>query len=239
MRTAKNLQQSRKAFLEELDGPAPDPIVMRLQSRVLEAIARGYPLDEILNEICFLVETIRKDGYCSILILDGERKALHPGVGPSLPEAALRALDGLPAANNSGSCGTAAFTGKLQIVEDTATDPRWAAPSLKSFAQQYSIQSCWSSPFFSSQGETLGTFAISLVKHASPSPLDLALIETSANLASIAVERARLVSELDAAHARLRSLLSGEPGARAFDDAKEDAMKKLSAARDILDRLSI
>lgn len=239
MRTMEPLQQSRTAFLEQLDAPAPDTAVMQIQSRVLEAIARGYPLDDVLSEICFLVETARRGGLCSILLLDAERKALHPGVGPSLPAAVLSALEGLPAANNSGSCGTAAFTGKLQVVEDTQTDPRWAAPAMKSLAQQYGVKSCWSIPFFAGNGETLGTFAISQVENACPSEGDLSLLKTAAHLASIAVERARMEAELKATHARLRGILGGNGGAsgHAIEDARQDAMKKLSAAREILDRL--
>ena len=102
MRTMEPLQQSRTAFLEQLDAPAPDTAVMQIQSRVLEAIARGYPLDDVLSEICFLVETARRGGLCSILLLDAERKALHPGVGPSLPAAVLSALDETLRFNNFG-----------------------------------------------------------------------------------------------------------------------------------------
>ena len=200
----ESLQNTRQEFVKQLHTPTHEPAVMRIQSRVLEAVARGYKLDEVLNELCFLVETARAEGLCSILILDHEGKALHPGVGPSLPPGALAALDGLPSADNSGSCGTAAFTGRLALVEDTSTDPRWAAEPLQQFAKGFGVKACWSSPFFNKEGETLGTFAISLTENALPSDADLALLKTAANLASIAVERAQLEAELAEAHASRR-----------------------------------
>ena len=233
------LQQSREAFVAQLSEPAPPAAVMRIQSRVLEAIARGYSLDEVLNELCFLIEAARAEGLCSILILNDKERALHPGVGPSLPPGALRDLDGLPAADNSGSCGTAAFTGCMAIVEDTSTDPRWAAEPLQQFAQGFGVKACWSSPFFNKEGETLGTFAISLTKQATPSQVDLELLQTAAHLASIAVERARMEEELKAAHAKLRSVLGPDKGseAREADENVASAMRKLAEVRTILARL--
>ena len=92
MTTLQPLQETRSGFVEGLDAPAPSPSVMRIQSRVLEAIARGYSLDDVLSELCFLVEAARKEGLCSILILDGEGAALHPGVG--IGDAALSCNSG-------------------------------------------------------------------------------------------------------------------------------------------------
>ncbi len=239
MATLAPLQSTRAAFLDQLDAPPPSPEVMRMQGRVLEAVARGYPLDDVLTELCYLVEAIKKVGLCSVLLLDRDRQSLHPGVGPSFPPGALRDVDGLPAANNSASCGTAAFTGEMVLVEDTASDPRWAAAPLQQFAQHYGVKACWSSPFFGKDGEVLGTFAISSLQNAKPSPQDVELLATAANLASIAVDRAKMEEQLEAAHAKLRSLLgAGEGQADALGDAKASALDKLAQARAILDRLA-
>ena len=45
---------------------------------------------------------------------------------PGIPEETRKCFDGLAMSPNSGSCGTAAYTGEMVIVEDTLTDPRWA-----------------------------------------------------------------------------------------------------------------
>jgi len=49
------------------------------QREVLERIASGAPLAEILEGIVRLVERQAEGMYCSILLLDGERRRIRHG----------------------------------------------------------------------------------------------------------------------------------------------------------------
>jgi hypothetical protein len=189
--------------------------ILSLQCSVLNMIARGKPLPDVLERICLLVERNSGHGLCSLMLLEPGGCTLRVGAAPSLPAAAVEALNGLPVANLSGSCGTAAFTGAMVVVADTASDPRWSAPELQSFASQFGVKACWSAPFFSREQAVLGTFAISHLQTCDPETADVSLLETAADLAGIAVEASqtdealrRALDELREANDRLRDELA-------------------------------
>jgi signal transduction histidine kinase len=158
-----------------------------LQRDILAMIAAGKPLSEVLEGLCYLIEKQSPQALCSILLMDPLGNVLRTGAGPSLPQAYAAALDGLTVDNCAGSCGTAAFRRQPVIVEDVATDPLWQP--FRQLALTHHIRACWSTPFFSSRGSVLGTFAISHTHPCEPTPFHLELMEVAAYLATIAVER--------------------------------------------------
>jgi PAS domain S-box-containing protein len=105
-----------------------------------------------------------------------------------------------------GSCGTAAFTGQRVIVADIATHPYWAP--FKELAARAGLGACWSQPIFSSSGRVLGTFAIYHPDIHSPGEADLALIEQSARMASVAIERNRIEAALADSNAYNKTLFA-------------------------------
>jgi GAF domain-containing protein len=119
-------------------------------------IAKRDSLNEILDNLCRLVEAQAGDVLASILLLDGNR--LRHGGSPSLPKAFTDAINGAVIGPSAGSCGTAAYRGQPVIVEDIATDPLWA--DYRDLALSHSLCACWSTPVFSSQGKVVATFAM-------------------------------------------------------------------------------
>lgn len=167
---------------------------LKVQSRVLELIAKEADLSAILNTICHLLEQLVSGAYCSILLLDQHTCQLRAGAAPSLHPAFAAAVDGLVIGEGAGSCGTAAYRGEAVFVTDINTDPLWA--SFRDLALSYGIQACWSIPFFSQQGEVLGTFALSHRVPCRPTATHLNLMKTVAHLASIAVTSDRSRQQL-------------------------------------------
>lgn len=177
------------------------------RSQVLELITRGELLSEVLKEIVLGVEGENPDMLCSILLLDDEGKHLLIGAGPSLPDFYNDAIHGMEIGLGAGSCGTSAFTGKRVIVDNTQTHPYWVA--FKALALNAELMSCWSEPIFSSKGKILGTFAIYHHFPHQPTEVDMSLIEQSACLASIAIEKTQANIALKLSDEQMKRALAG------------------------------
>ena len=181
-------------------------------SRILEMIAAGAPLPEILENLVTLMESQLFGVWGSILLLDDDGVHLRHGAAPSLPMAYTQAIDGAEIGPVAGSCGTAAFFGKTVIVEDIATDPLWA--DYKEVALPFGLRSCWSTPIFSPDGKVLGTFAMYTGSVAAPGDRERSLIRDTTRIASIAIERYR--SEAQIRYIAHHDSLTGLPNRRDF-----------------------
>lgn len=159
------------------------------RSRVLEMLAEGSSLPQTLAAIVTGIEQLHPGMLCSILLLDVEGRRLGNCVAPSLPDFYNAAINGVEIGVGVGSCGTAAFTGERVIVKDIATHPYWAA--FKDLAARAGLGACWSQPIRSASRQILGTFAIYHHQSNEPTDADITLIEQSARLASIAIERSK------------------------------------------------
>ena len=159
----------------------------RFRSHTLERLAANETLAALLETIVRGVEQLHPDMLCSIVLLDGAGRHLGKGVAPSLPDFYSAALEGIEIGIGVGSCGTAAFTGERVIVTDIATHPYWAP--YKELAASARLSACWSQPIRGASGRVLGTFAIYHRAPHTPAQADIDLIEQTANLTSIAIER--------------------------------------------------
>ncbi len=171
-----------------------DQRVLTTQNRILELIATGRPFQDILDSLCLLIEEQSTSAVCSILLIDKDNARLRSGAGPSAPQEYMDILDGLNIGKCAGSCGTAAFLGKPVIVADVEHDPLWK--DFQEVASRFNIKACWSTPFFSSTGAVLGTFAISHAYPCAPSSFDERLLQTASYLAGIATESHLFAGEL-------------------------------------------
>jgi PAS domain S-box-containing protein len=154
------------------------------EKRILEMVARGDSLAQILDSLCLLVEEQDPDVLASILLVEGDR--LRYGGAPSLPKAYRDSTDGIVIGPRSGSWATAAFPGEQITVSDIATDPLWA--DYRDAALPHSLRTCWSRPVFSSEGKVIATFAMYYREARSPSPRDKEIIEQISQLAGVAIQ---------------------------------------------------
>jgi len=124
------------------------------------------------------------------MLLDEEhRRYLSVASGPSLPPAYLQAIDRLEIGPEVGACGSAAFRNETIVIDNIATDYRFAAA--RDFVLSHGLSSCWSQPIRDSRNTVLGTFAIYRRKVASPRPEELRMTRVAAQLAGNAIERIR------------------------------------------------
>ena len=200
----------------------------QVHNRVLELLSRGASLDEILLAIVESVETEYPKMMCSILLLDNDGKHLYPGASRSLPDFYNEAINGIEVGMGAGSCGTAAFTGERVIVEDIATHPYWI-PYLE-LATRAGLGACWAQPIYGAANKVLGTFAIYHHDRHAPEANDIRLIEASANLAAIAIERyhaAEALRQSEEKHRRLAhyDVLTGLPTRVLFSDRLKQSIR--------------
>ena len=160
------------------------------RARVLELLAQGAPLPDILEAIIRDVETGNPEVRCSIMLLDAAGQRLMTGAAPSLPQDYSSLVDGLVIGPTAGSCGTAAYTRQRCIAENIQTHPFWNA-EFRAAAAKARLAACWSEPIRSANGSILGSFAIYHARPRKPGASDLQLLAQGAHLAAIAIDRSR------------------------------------------------
>jgi PAS domain S-box-containing protein len=171
------------------------------EKRILEMVAKGDSLSQILTCLCQLMEEQTNGVLASVLLLEGNR--LRHGAAPSLPKIYTDAIDGAAIGPSSGSFGTAAYNGQQVIVDDIATDPLWA--DYRDAALPHGLRACWSTPIFSSRGKVIATFAMYYREPRSPTLRDQQIIGQITHLAGIAIERDRAEEALRASEQLARS----------------------------------
>jgi PAS domain S-box-containing protein len=193
-------KQAEQAARESAD-------LLRGQNHVLEAIARGEPVQRTLDSLLRLIEAQCPGLLCSILMLDPDGLHVRHGAAPSLPQAFIDGIDGQCIGPFAGSCGTAAYRGEPVIVEDIASDPLWDA--YREAALEYGLRACWSTPIFNEERRVLGTFALYFRHPGRPDQRHWKLIELATSTAAIAIIKYRETQALRASEQRLRLAVTG------------------------------
>src|SRR6267143_2025056 len=157
------------------------------QGRILEMIVTSAPLADILTRIVLLMEAQADGLRCSIQLLSNDGKRVRHVAAPNLPQAYVKAVDGLPIGPRVGSCGTAMYLKRPVVVTDVLTDPLWA--DYRDLAKSCGLQACWSTPIISSHGDVLGSFAMYRQEPRGPSAEETRLTDAATQIASIAIER--------------------------------------------------
>lgn len=166
------------------------------ERRALELVAAGAELEDVLAVIASVIEELAPETLASVHVLDRTGTRLVRGAAPSLPETLIRGLDGTEIGPTAGPCGVAVFRRDPVFVTDLETDPRWAAH--RGLARTCGLRACWAMPILANDGRVLGTFAMHYRSARSPDRAAIELIERAAHVASIAIERHRLDTELGA-----------------------------------------
>ncbi|MDQ7011366.1 MAG: EAL domain-containing protein [Mariprofundaceae bacterium] len=196
--------------------------ITRRHNTVLKQLANGEALSDILKSINDMIEEQLPETISSILMLDESGRHLYTTSAPRLPRAYNAAIDGTPIGPAAGSCGTAAWHNKMVIVEDIATDPLWK--DYRDLALAHDLKACWSMPIRNSHGKVIGTFALYYRQPRSPGDADIALIQSTAHLAGIAIEHMQAATRMEQlAHT---DPLTGLPNRALFMDRFSQALAR-------------
>lgn len=168
--------------------------ILKLERKVLELIAKGDELDNVLNEICSTVEQLIPNASTAIMLLDDEQELLDIKSAPSLPLAMMERDRGLYLNKTVTTCTRAIQMRALAITPDIQQDDSWQCSA--EIASRLQIAACWAQPIVAAFDEVIGVFACYPQQTGSPNEHERQLLLRMAHLAAIAMERHRRVERI-------------------------------------------
>ena len=164
------------------------------QKRVLEMIAQGASLNEVLDFVILVVERYATvDVRASIQILDEEGQQFRLCAAPSLPESYRQTV--LVSAVNFQSAppAQAAFQKRPVIVADLANVPEWT--DTVNLLAPYPTRCICALPIISSDQRTLGSLCLYSSTPRLPGASEQTMIENVARTIALAIERKQAEQE--------------------------------------------
>jgi PAS domain S-box-containing protein len=178
-------------------------ILLAGEKQLLEMIASGRPLRDVLGALCTVVEDAAPDCLCDIHPIDWNGPTIAYSIAPSLPPSYTDPIAGTPLRADVVPCGIAANENTQVISEDFDVDPRWCAAPVRNHVLDHGLRSVWSTPIRSKTGGVLGTLCIYQRQRATPSLHHQDIIGRATHIASIAIERLEAEDELRRSQASL------------------------------------
>src|SRR5262249_26834880 len=198
------------------------------QNAVLEMIATGAPLPQLLEQLLRSIEEQSPTMITVVLLVENTR--LRIGAAPSLPDAYRRAIDGSPIGPHTGTAGAAAFFKKPVEVADIATDPNY--PHFRELALRSGLRACRVTPILARAGDVLGTISVYYREPGACPPRDQQLIDLASHLAALAIERRRAEEALRSSEERMsRTVETNADGILILDRSGRITLANAAAER--------
>jgi PAS domain S-box-containing protein len=211
--------------------------LQRDENYVLTLLGQGAELNELLDSILRLGESHDPAIKGSVMLFDSTKGLLFLASAPSLPDDYKKLFEGgLPIGPTAGACGTAAYRKERVAVPDIANSPLFKpfAEAVKG-ATRNGLSACWSQPIISSKGELLGTIANYATRVGEPSADNLQVLEWSARIAAIAIERRRAEEALRKSEEKFSKAFRASPSTVTITTFKDGKFLELN---DTFTRLS-
>ncbi len=179
------------------------------ENYVLTLMGQGSELNVLLDAIVRLGESHNPAIKGSVMLYDPSKELLFPAAGPSLPASYIKMMEnGIPIGPNLGTCGTAAYSRERAVEPDVKNGtifPQVVAEQVIA----HGLFACWSQSIIASNGDLLGTIANYSEKTGEPTAADLRVLEWSAYIAAVAIERRESEEVLRFSDAAFRSIHEG------------------------------
>ncbi|MDB6095517.1 MAG: multi-sensor signal transduction histidine kinase [Verrucomicrobia bacterium] len=188
------------------------------EKQVLEFVAKGRPLADVLKAFCHHVEAIMPECFCGVMVLDAASSTIEQIMAPSLPSSYTDAFQGQPVDREVSPCMMAAHRKIQVIVPDVEAEMHWDKHGWRSMALAHAVRSCWSIPVLSPAGSVAGTFGIYRKEAGHPAEEDQRIIGQFSHLIAVAIERmrneaalAKAFDEITKSEAELRTIIDAIP----------------------------
>jgi PAS domain S-box-containing protein len=166
------------------------------ERQLLELIASGRLLHDILGTLCSVTESALPGCVCEAHLLEGTGTVFEFSVFPSRPASLDDLITGRQVDAALAPCALA-VAGSIQvIVDDLETDQRWLDSPHCEQLLEHGLRAVWSTPIRSRAGGILGTLCIYHRHPAAMQTHEQEVIERAVHIASIAIERSRAEDEL-------------------------------------------
>ena len=154
---------------------------------VLELIALGKPLAEILEAGAAWIDVQIPGLGCAILLVDRHEGLMRQAAGPALEAGFAELVDGLRVGEGFGPWGAAAARRESVIVADLHDEP--AVNGLARGLEALGVRSLWVSPLFRTGGdEVIAVVALYQSVQSRPRRRELELIASMGQLLALAIE---------------------------------------------------
>jgi PAS domain S-box-containing protein len=161
--------------------------LIEAQKKSLEMMVKGAPLTQVLNYLTHIVEQQAEgDAVASIFLLD-EQGCLRNSASPNLSKDYLRAIDGIKADVNVGTCSVAAASREVVVTPDIAADPKWMG--LSHLPMKLGLKAAWTIPIIARDGNVLGTFGTYFRQRREPTAIERQVVEILGRTAALAYRR--------------------------------------------------
>jgi PAS domain S-box-containing protein len=178
--------------------------LLAAEVKLLERVARGEPLGQVLEALTCHLEQLCNGCFCNVLVVAAENKYFEVGAGPSLPDTFNQLLDRMAIDRGGFDPYSMAFIEKTPIITgDVVNDSRWEGSDWQALMKSYGYASCWSMPIMSGSGEVSAIIAIYQRDPGNPTTHQRDIIDRFAKIAGIVIDRARADEALNQARLEL------------------------------------
>jgi len=174
------------------------------ERQVFEQITRNAPLEEVLGAITIFIESAIPGAIASVSTLAADAKAFAALVAPRLPASLHALLAQASVGIRNGSCAASVYLSRQVLVADLGKDPFWQ--DMRTPALQANLRAAWATPIQAAGGHVLGALGVYRVAEGLPGSAEAEVMGRAAQLAGIAIERARGEEALRSSEAKFRGL---------------------------------
>jgi diguanylate cyclase (GGDEF)-like protein/PAS domain S-box-containing protein len=153
---------------------------------VLQRLASGVPLLDVLESITHLVESALPGSCCAVSLLAQDGATFATLIAPQLPQAFQASLGRALVGIRNGSCAAAVYLGRPVAVADISKDSFWQHQ--RDSALRVGIRAAWSTPIRAGE-KILGALGVFRGEAGLPGDTESQLLAQAAQLAGLAVER--------------------------------------------------
>jgi diguanylate cyclase (GGDEF)-like protein/PAS domain S-box-containing protein len=196
--------------------------ILNGQNQVLEMIAKGATLTEVLSQIVHLVECVSDGAKCSIYLTEKNETTLVHAASPSIPAAYTEVITHLPIGPDSGAAAAAAYYKRQVMVTDILNDPLWKKH--RDIAVECGLIASWSTPVLDNQEKVIAVFSIYYNRPSEPTAAELQGIEKAVYLTSLAVHHYQAEEKIN--FMAFHDELTGLPNRARFNEKAIEAIEE-------------
>ncbi len=199
----RDLEAANTHLSEEIKKRQHFQAELASRNLVLEQLAEGESLQQILLRIATDAERQLSEMLCTILLLDEEKPSLKQGASPNLPDYFIETITG-KSFDDLGCFVKQVFAEKNTVVVNDFADSDCHL-SFKNLSLKLNLKTCWTEPIMSSRNKLLGIVIFFFYEKQPTTSENLQYFKRVAQLSAIAIERKNNESELRIAASTFQS----------------------------------